>query len=53
MPESKYKCITPESARSPIIVFIPADYAGTEDKLKKANIQATMTGNRLRTRPPV
>ena len=53
MPESKYKCITPEGVRSPIIVFIPADYEGTQAKLKQANIQATMTGNRLRVSPNV
>ena len=53
LPESKYKCITPAAARSPIIVFIPADYAGAEAKLKQANIQATMTGNRLRISPNI
>ncbi|HUG81372.1 MAG TPA: aminotransferase class V-fold PLP-dependent enzyme [Bryobacterales bacterium] len=53
LPESKYECITPAAARSPIIVFIPADYAGTEAKLKQANIQATMTGNRLRISPNI
>jgi selenocysteine lyase/cysteine desulfurase len=53
LPESKYKCITPEGARSPIIVFIPADYDGTKTKLERANIQATMTGNRLRISPSV
>lgn len=53
LPESKYKCITPEGARSPIIVYIPADYDGTQGKLKEANIQATMTGNRLRISPNI
>ena len=53
MPESKYRCITPEGINSPIIVFIPADYEGTQAKLKQANIQATMTGNRLRISPNV
>ena len=53
LPESKYKCITPEGARSPIVVFIPTDYEGTQANLKKANIQATMTGNRLRISPNI
>jgi len=48
LPESKYQCITPEGTRSPILVLVPADYDGTQAKLKQANIQATMTGNRLR-----
>ncbi len=51
LPESKYRCITPEGTRGPVLVFIPADYEGTKAKLEKANIQATMTGNRLRISP--
>ena len=53
LPESKYQCITPEGTRSPILVFVPADYDGTQAKLKQANIQATMTGNRLRVSPNI
>lgn len=51
MPESKYRCITPTGTRGPVIVFIPADYEGTKKRLEEANIQATMTGNRLRISP--
>ena len=51
MPESKYRCITPEGTRGPVIVFVPADYDSTKAKLDKANIQVTMTGNRLRISP--
>ena len=51
MPENKYRCITPEGTRGPVIVFIPSDYDATKAKLEKANIQATMTGNRLRISP--
>ena len=29
-------------------MFIPADYEATKKRLENANIQATMTGNRLR-----
>lgn len=53
LPESRYRCITPEGARSPILVFIPADYEGTQARLKQANVQATMTGNRLRISPNI
>ena len=53
LPESKYTCITPEGARSPILVYMPADYDGTQAKLKQANIRATMTGNRLRISPNI
>ena len=53
LPESSYRCITPEGARSPILVFIPADYEGTQARLKQANVQATMTGNRLRISPNI
>jgi selenocysteine lyase/cysteine desulfurase len=51
LPESKYRCITPPGTRGPLIVFIPADYAGTKAKLERADIQVTMTGNRLRISP--
>ena len=51
--ESKYTCITPEGERSPVLVYMPADYEGTQTKLKQANIQATMTGNRLRISPNI
>jgi selenocysteine lyase/cysteine desulfurase len=51
MPEGKYRCITPAGTRGPVIVFIPADYEGTKAKLVNANIQVTMTGNRLRISP--
>jgi selenocysteine lyase/cysteine desulfurase len=51
MPASRYRCITPPGTRGPLIVFIPADYEGTKLKLEKANIQVTMTGNRLRISP--
>lgn len=51
LPASKYRCITPAGTRGPVIVFIPSDYDGTKAKLQKANIQATMTGNRLRISP--
>ena len=51
MPDSKYACITPDRTRGPVIVFIPADYEATKKRLENANIQATMTGNRLRISP--
>lgn len=51
LPERRYRCITPEGTRGPVIVFVPADYDGTRAKLTAANIQATMTGNRLRISP--
>jgi selenocysteine lyase/cysteine desulfurase len=51
MPEGKYRCITPPGTRAPLIAFIPADYEGTKAKLEKANVQVTMTGNRLRISP--
>ena len=51
LPESKYRCITPPGTRGPLIVFIPADYAGTKAKLERDDIQVTMTGNRLRISP--
>lgn len=51
LPASKYRCITPVGTRGPVIVFIPADYEGTKAKLDAANIQVTMTGNRLRISP--
>jgi selenocysteine lyase/cysteine desulfurase len=53
LPESRYRCITPEGTRSPILVYIPSDYGGARSKLKRANIQATMTGNRLRVSPNI
>ncbi len=53
LPESRYKCITPEGERSPVLVYMPTDYAATQAKLKQANIQATMTGNRLRISPNI
>jgi selenocysteine lyase/cysteine desulfurase len=53
LPESKYRCITPPGTRGPLIVFIPVDYAGTRTKLQRADIQVTMTGNRLRISPSV
>jgi selenocysteine lyase/cysteine desulfurase len=53
LPEANYQCITPEGAPSPIIVFIPSDYEGTRLRLQQANIQVTMTGNRLRISPNI
>ena len=32
---------------------MPADYADTQARLKRANIQATTTGNRLRVSPNI
>ena len=53
LPAKSYRCITPEGARSPIIVFMPRDYADTQARLKRANVQATTTGNRLRISPNI
>jgi selenocysteine lyase/cysteine desulfurase len=51
LPASRYRCITPSGTRGPVIVFIPSDYEGTKRRLENANIQVTMTGNRLRISP--
>lgn len=51
LPKAKYACIKPEGTRCPILVYTPADYEGTQAKLTQANIQATMTGKRLRISP--
>ncbi len=53
LPAESYRCITPEGTRSPIIVFMPSDYADTQARLKRANVQATTTGNRLRISPNI
>jgi selenocysteine lyase/cysteine desulfurase len=53
LPESKYRCITPDGTHSPVLAYIPSDYGGTQTKLTQANIQATMTGNRLRISPNI
>ena len=53
LPASMYRCITPEGTKSPIIVFMPNDLDDTRNRLKRANIQATTTGNRLRVSPNI
>ena len=51
LPASKYRCITPEGTRGPVIVFIPSDYEGTRSRIERAGIQITLTGNRMRISP--
>ncbi len=53
LPASMYRCITPEGTKSPIIVFMPNDLEDTRNRLKRANVQATTTGNRLRISPNI
>ena len=52
LPPLGYKLITPVDAASSIVVAQAKDLRATEQKLRKANIQATTTGaNRLRISP--
>ncbi|MCP5117350.1 MAG: aminotransferase class V-fold PLP-dependent enzyme, partial [bacterium] len=53
LPASRYRCITPLGMRTPIVTFIPSDLDDTRRRLKKANIQVTTVGNRMRVSPSV
>jgi selenocysteine lyase/cysteine desulfurase len=54
MPALGYKLITPMDARSSIVVFQAKDLNAVRQKLRKANIQVTTTGqNRVRISPAV
>jgi selenocysteine lyase/cysteine desulfurase len=54
MPALGYRLITPMDARSSIVVFQAKDLNAARQKLRKANIQVTTTGqNRVRISPAV
>jgi selenocysteine lyase/cysteine desulfurase len=54
LPARGYKLITPVDARSSIVVVQAKDLKATEQKLRKAGIQVTTTGeNRMRVSPAV
>jgi selenocysteine lyase/cysteine desulfurase len=52
LPETRYRSITPKT-KSPVVTFISKDLKDTRSRLKRANIQATTIGNRLRISPSV
>ena len=53
LPENRYRCITPAGAKSPVLTYMPADMADTKARINRANIQLTLTGNRMRISPAI
>ena len=54
LPELGYKLITPLDAHSSVVVAQAKDLKATQQKLRRANIQVTTTGeNRVRISPAI
>jgi selenocysteine lyase/cysteine desulfurase len=51
LPEKAYRPITPPKQKTPIATFIPHDMEGTRARLKRAGVQVTLIGNRMRVSP--
>jgi selenocysteine lyase/cysteine desulfurase len=50
---NRYKCITPDLTKSPIISFEVQDSSDLEEPLRKAAIVITLAGNYIRVSPAV
>lgn len=53
IPKLGHECITPTDAHGPLIAFLLKDPAAVEAKLKTANVDVTIAGNRMRVSPSV
>jgi selenocysteine lyase/cysteine desulfurase len=51
--EIKYPLMTPEDARGPIITFALKDPAMVAERLRKAKVDVSISGNRMRVSPSV
>lgn len=53
MPALGFETITPAESKGPIITFLAKDEASLEPNLKRANIDVSVYGNRMRVSPSV
>jgi selenocysteine lyase/cysteine desulfurase len=53
MPRLGYECITPVDAQGAIISFAVKDDAGTAAKLKRANVDVSLSSRRMRVSPSI
>lgn len=51
--EDRYRCITREVERSPIITFVVRDRTRLQERLEAANVVVALSGNRMRVSPAV
>lgn len=49
----RFRCISPDPDKSPIITFIAQDPSGLQERLSSAGIVVSLSGNRIRVSPAV